>query len=137
MLIHHTRKEESEDVFDTVLGSTGITAAADTIIVLEKNKNGVNLHVRGRDVEEDELELEVDSTTLSWMLVGDAGEYSLTPERNGIVTLIRDKGCPMKLKDIAVGLGKETSNVGHMLKGLIEDDFLYKTRYGEYAIKTS
>ena len=43
LLIHHNRKAESEDIFDLVLGTTGITGAADTVIVLEKNKQGSNV----------------------------------------------------------------------------------------------
>jgi RecA-family ATPase len=139
LLIHHTRKEVSEDVFDTVLGSTGITAAADTLIVLEKNKNVVNLHVRGRDVEEDKLELTFDSKTLSWMLVGDAGEYSLTGERKEIVDLLRDKGCSMKLKDIADAIGKKSDNVRHLLEKLMDvmDGGIFQPKHGEYDIKAS
>jgi len=139
LLIHHTRKEESEDIFDKVLGSTGITAAADTLIVLEKNKNVVNLHVRGRDVEEAELALEFDSKTLSWMLVGDAREYSLTGERKVIVDLLRDKGCSMKLKDIADAIGKKSDNVRHLLEKSMEvmDGVIFQPKRGEYAIKTS
>jgi len=133
LLIHHTRKEESEDIFDKVLGSTGITAAADTLIVLEKNKNVVNLHVRGRDVEEAELALEFDSKTLSWILDDDALKYPLTPEKKAIYKLLEENGYPMQLKDIAYALGKKVSNIGHMLK----DDVFEKTNYGEYAIKTS
>ena len=139
LLIHHTRKEVSEDVFDTVLGSTGITAAADTLIVLEKNKNVVNLHVRGRDVEEDKLELKFDSQTLSWMLVGNAGKYSLTAERKEIVDLLRDKGCSMKLKDIADAIGKKSDNVRHLLEKLMDvmDGVIFQPKHGEYAIKAS
>ena len=134
LLIHHTRKEPSDDVFDTVLGSTGITAAADTIIMLTNNNKGT-LYVRGRDVEEDQFEIELDSTTLSWVLVDNAGKYSLSPERKEIMDLVTDKECPMKLQDIASALGKKKSNIGHMLKSLVEDEFLIQPSYGEYAIK--
>ena len=135
LLVHHTRKEPSDDVFDTVLGSTGIAAAVDTIIMLTNINYKGTLHVRGRDVEETALALELDSNTLSWVLVGDAGEYSLSTERREIVTLLREKGLPMKLKDIADALGKMKSNIGHMISGLVEEGFLVKARYGEYAIK--
>jgi len=136
LLIHHTRKEVSEDVFDTVLGTTGITGAADTIIILDKNKGTVNLHVRGRDVEEAKFSLKFDNITLSWILY-DEMRHCLTPERKEIVDLLKPKEGSMKLKDIATALNKEKSNVNHMLNSLIIDGVLEKTKYGEYAIKAS
>ena len=130
LLIHHTRKEESEDVFDTVLGTTGITGAADTIIILVKKKSTGNLHVSGRDVEDATFAMKFDRKTLSWILDDDALKYTLTPEKKAIYKLLEENGHPMRLKDIACALGKKVSNIGHMLK----DDVFYKTNYGKYTI---
>ena len=93
------------------------------------------MHVRGRDVEEAELTLEFDSTSLCWTLLGDAREYSLTDERKEIVTLLRGDGGSMKLKDIAGAVGKKPDNIGHLLGKLVKDEFLIQPKYGEYAIK--
>lgn len=49
LVIHHQRKMEADDVLDTVSGTTGLTGAADTILVLSKEK----LQGRGRDLERD------------------------------------------------------------------------------------
>lgn len=130
LLIHHTRKEVSEDVFDTVLGTTGITGAADTVIILVKKKSTGNLHVSGRDVEDATFAMKFDRKTLSWILDDDALKYTLTPEKKAIYKLLEENGHPMRLKDIACALGKEVSNIGHMLK----DDVFYKTNYGKYTI---
>ena len=137
LLIHHTRKAESEDVYDTVLGTTGITGAADTVIVLTKNNNMITLNVRGRDVEEAELALEFDNINMNFTLIGDAREYSLTNDRKEIVTMLRGTKGSLKLKEIANALGKESSNVRHRLQKLIEDGFIFQPNYGEYAIKDS
>ncbi len=134
LLIHHTRKAESEDIYDTVLGTTGITGAADTVIVLEKAKHGIDWHVRGRDVEEAELALEFDSSNMCFNLIGDAREYSLSSERRDIITLLRNNGKHMKLKDIAHAVGKESSNVRHLLKKLVDDGFVRQCKQGEYVI---
>jgi RecA-family ATPase len=134
LLIHHTRKAESEDIYDTVLGTTGITGAADTVIVLEKETHGITWHVRGRDVEEAKLTIEFDSINMGFILVGDAREYSLTNERKEIVTLLRGNGVAMKLKDIANAISKKSSNVRHLLKKLVEDGFVRQPKQGEYII---
>jgi RecA-family ATPase len=134
LLIHHTRKAESEDVYDTVLGTTGITGAADTVIVLTKANNMITLNVRGRDVEEAELALEFDTITMGFTLIGDAREYSLTDERKEIVTLLRGNGGAMKLKDIADAIGKKADNTRHLLKKLVDDGFVRQPKAGVYAI---
>ena len=54
VVVHHDRKSEAEDVFDTVSGSLGLTGAADTILIMKRQAGTVTLHVRGRDIEETE-----------------------------------------------------------------------------------
>ncbi len=51
----------------------------------------------------------------------------------------RDKGCSMKLKDIADAIGKKSDNVRHLLEKSMEvmDGVIFQPKRGEYAIKTS
>jgi hypothetical protein len=78
LLVHHTRKTKDEsDVFNTVSGTTGITGAADTTIVLAKDKRKgkqVLLSITGRDVEQDELMLELDEN-FRWHITGSGEDY--------------------------------------------------------------
>ena len=50
--VHHVRKAEADDPFDTVSGSTGLTGAADTTLILTKRTEdgGCVLYGRGRDL---------------------------------------------------------------------------------------
>ena len=48
LIVHHDRKSEADDVFDTVSGSLGLTGAADTILIMKRQAGTVTLHVRGR-----------------------------------------------------------------------------------------
>jgi hypothetical protein len=52
ILVHHTRKMDADDIFDTVSGSHGLTGAADTILVLQRQGSGVTLHAVGRDIDQ-------------------------------------------------------------------------------------
>src|SRR5262249_11233129 len=54
IVVHHDRKSEADDVFDTVSGSLGLTGAADTILIMKRQAGAVTLHIRGRDIEESE-----------------------------------------------------------------------------------
>ena len=57
----HTRKAEANDFVETVQGTFGTAAAADTIIVVKRRRDQADatLHITGRDVEEQELALNV------------------------------------------------------------------------------
>src|SRR5215208_5437111 len=52
VLVHHQRKMEAEDPIDTVSGTTGLTGAVDTVLVLYRTGQGTILYGRGRDIEE-------------------------------------------------------------------------------------
>jgi hypothetical protein len=47
IVVHHDRKSEADDVFDTVSGTLGLTGAADTIAILKREAGAVTFHVRG------------------------------------------------------------------------------------------
>ena len=70
LLVHHLRKmQDSSDPFNEVSGSTGITGAADTNLILKRKRstNEAVLLANGRDVEYQELTLEFHN--LVWELV--------------------------------------------------------------------
>src|SRR5262249_39265723 len=54
IVVTHVRKATADDVFDTISGTLGLTAAADTILLLGPKNGGMSLCVRGRDVQESE-----------------------------------------------------------------------------------
>ena len=67
--IHHTRKMKAKDTFDSVLGSTGLTAAADGIYVLERNADGKpfgRLSFISRDLPDGDLPVRFDHDTCRW-----------------------------------------------------------------------
>ena len=70
--IHHTRKMKAKDTFDSVLGSTGLTAAADGIYVLERKAAGKpfgQLSFISRDVPDGEIPVRFDHDTCRWFPV--------------------------------------------------------------------
>jgi len=65
IVVHHTNKlRDSPDIFDRVSGSTGLTAASDTVMVLERYNRADTegkLQIAGREVVPQEMALEYDS----------------------------------------------------------------------------
>ena len=72
--IHHTRKMKAKDTSDSVLGSTGLTAAADGIYVLERKAEGKpfgKLSFISRDIPDGDISVRFDHDTCRW--------YPITP----------------------------------------------------------
>ena len=70
VVIHHVRKADADDPFDTVSGSTGLTGAADTTLVLSNTSEGKVLYGRGRDLAELEIAVSFDIQTCLWSDLG-------------------------------------------------------------------
>lgn len=69
--IHHTRKGQDTDFLEQVSGSNGLTGGADTIAILarERGEDCAQLHVTGRDVDEQSYLMQRDPAG-GWILDG-------------------------------------------------------------------
>lgn len=64
ILVHHLRKQEDNDVFNMISGTTGIMGSADTTFILKKKSRDDSvgiLSITGRDVEYQTFILKFDS----------------------------------------------------------------------------
>ena len=69
LLVHHTRKQTSDDKFDMISGTSGLLGAADGAFLLYKEKrtgNAATLEVSGRDQQDQKLYLLRNPETLLW-----------------------------------------------------------------------
>ena len=69
LLVHHTRKQKAEDIFDMISGTNGLMGAADGAFVLSKEKrtsNNATLDVAGRDQQDMKIHLVRDAEKLIW-----------------------------------------------------------------------
>ena len=71
LLVHHTRKQRSDDNFDMISGTNGLLGAADGAFLLRKEKrvgNSAVLEISGRDQQDQKLYLVRNPETLCWDL---------------------------------------------------------------------
>lgn len=83
LLVHHTRKQKSEDNFDMISGTNGLLGAADGAFILYKDKrtsNTATLEISGRDQQEQKLILVKNSETLYWELQSKETELWKEPQ---------------------------------------------------------
>lgn len=83
LLVHHTRKQDADDSFDTISGTNGLLGAADGAFVLEKKKRTDNkavLSVSGRDQQDQKLHLEFNREKCIWELTEEETDFFKEPK---------------------------------------------------------
>lgn len=125
MLVHHTRKQQSDDKFDMISGTNGLLGAADGAFLLHKEKRtsaSAILEISGRDQQDQRLYLTRNPATLSWDLEKKENDLwqeppeplleaiaklvtSEQPEWNGTATeLVAELGLDMKPNTLTLKL---------------------------------
>lgn len=84
ILVHHTRKQRSDDNFDRISGTNGLLGAADRAFLMYKTKRSdseATIEVSGRDQPDKKIMLSRNKETLCWELSGEKSpEYTEPPE---------------------------------------------------------
>jgi hypothetical protein len=117
VIIHHTNKIKiSDDPTDRASGSTGMLAAVDGMIVMERTRGQADsvLHVFHRDLEDAQYAIKADAD-LGWRWLGDAAEYARTELQDEIVSVILDAGRSLKPGDVAIALDKDRKVIGQRM----------------------
>lgn len=74
LLIHHSKKSKSRDVFNEIQGSIGINGTVDTMIVLTKSKDNpfdVVFSATGRDIENIEKVIRFNKKKCQWEVIAE------------------------------------------------------------------
>ena len=134
VLVHHLRKADSDDAYDTVSGTLGLTGAPDSILVLKRDASGsMVLHGRGRDLVEIEKAMTFDADACLWRIAGDAATLRRSHERNVVLDAIREAGEPIGPNDIAAATGMRSGNIRRLLGKLVKDGLIEKAARGRYV----
>src|SRR5262249_13115828 len=91
LILHHTRKMESDDPIDSVSGTLGLAGCVDTVAVLARTGKGRRLDIRGRDVGEQEKAIVFNKESCRWTILGEAEEVHRTETRQKILSLLDDE----------------------------------------------
>jgi hypothetical protein len=122
--LHHTKKGGAEDPLEALSGSNGLSACADTTIVLDHDQNGRTLYVRGRDVEEKEAA--VIFCNGSWSVQGNAADVRRSTERSVILGALADNGEPMTPADLTAATGQPAGNIRQLLFKMAKSGEIYR-----------
>lgn len=134
VVVHHTRKSGAEtDPFEKVSGTLGLSGAADTTLILDRDGNGCTLYGRGRDIEEIESAIVFDKPACRWRIAGAAAEVRRTDERGAILTVLTDADEPMNPREIAIEADMKRNNVDKLLGKMVKAGEVLKAGRGRYV----
>jgi predicted transcriptional regulator len=135
VLVHHLRKAEADDRFDTISGTLGLTGAPDSIMILARDSRGTTLHAKGRDLIEIEKAVKFDPGTCTWLILGEAGAIRKSAEREAIVKAMEEAGSEaLTPNQIATQCGMKPVNVRKIVAKLLAEGVVVKTTYGKYTL---
>lgn len=93
------------------------------------------LFITGRNIEEATYDLYFDRESFTWNVLKPAQDsLNLTVERSERIDLLTSEQRMMRTGEIAQVLGKEQSNVRHLLKALKEEGLVMSPKYGFYQL---
>ena len=134
IIVHHTRKGSWDgDPFEKVSGTLGLTGAADTTLVLDRDSTGATIYGRGRDIEEIEKAVQFNPQTCRWTVLGEATEVRRTDERAAILAELIGADEPLRPNDIAAATGLKNGNVRRLLGKMVKAGEVMKATYGRYV----
>jgi len=130
LALHHTRKGGADDPLEALTGSNGLSAVADTTLVLDRDSNGTTLYVRGRDVEEKETAIRFDAGV--WSMLGEAAEVHRSSERISLSVTLLEATEPLSPSVIASVTGMKSGNTRKLLMSMAKAGEALKVGYGRY-----
>ncbi len=134
VLVLHTRKDPpsgttgASNVFDNILGSTGITGAADLNIVLQRShrEDKATLYISGRKVREEvSAALSVDRSTWEWKWLGDQSDVDRKAQYQQILDVLK-LGEVYLLPDLVTVTGLSRATVYRQVGKMVEEGLLEK-----------
>lgn len=134
VIVHHTRKGAVEsDPFEKVSGTLGLSGAADTTIILDRDSNGATIYGRGRDVEEIESAVIFDKVSCRWHVQGAVAEVRRTDERSAILDALAEASQPLSPREVTDLTGLSYDNVRQLLTRMSAAGEVQKVKRGLYS----
>jgi hypothetical protein len=135
-MLTHLRKQEADDVFDSLLGSVAYQGAQDVLWVLERKPKDdfAFLHVRDKDAEDKTLALRFMDG--HWEYIGEGEEYEVTRDQRKIIQFLAEQQTECSIEEIRKGCDFPDSKYGHLRKMLTimtKEDLVHRARHGKYS----
>lgn len=140
LIVHHTRKAKSDDVFEEISGTGGLRGATSANMVLEETQGEADamLNIEGKDFEHRQHVAMKRKDDGSWTYVGEGEVYQLRANKKAVLEAIVALGDDATPKDIWIA-SKITSfaTVRTLLSRMAGIGEVGKTTKGVYFVVAS
>ena len=130
VLLHHENK------MGQIGGTVAMSGTPDTILTLKRekgDKHGI-LGVEGREVEGDDLALEFDGQTGTWIKLGSEADFRETEQRRQVLKALADFPQGVAPGPLAEHLGIKAVTMRSKLKRLLDSGKIVKYANGLYGL---
>jgi hypothetical protein len=134
VVVHHLRKMDADDAFDTVSGTLGLTGAPDSILILKRDGSGnIVLHGRGRDLSDIEVAMMFNKEACTWTIMGDAAQFRNDTRRGAVLAAMAELG-EASAGEIAAVARMKVNSVTQTLVRLVRDGAVRRVERGKYTL---
>jgi hypothetical protein len=138
VVVHHTRKATADDWLDSVSGTAGLTGAADSVLVLKRDRGQADafLFGTGRDLPDYEKPLKFDEQSCRWSLLDmSAAEAHATNDQAAIIALLRSmQGAGLMRSQIAKALDRSNQAISNMLSRMEDAGIVERSSSGFWRL---
>ena len=134
--LHHNRKQSANNPIDEMMGSSSLSAVADTLVNLRKiNATDLEVHITGRDIEQRTISIRVNNNDNTWKEITRSKNLSLTPDQEKVYShFAKSKNLHFQTKVIERITELPKSRVSIILKTLKRKGLIENTKYGVYKL---
>lgn len=134
IVVHHSRKADSDDPFDLVSGTTGLSGSYDSLATITESEGTRSIHMTGRDIEGAEIPL----------LMNDRGMYTLAmpdPDEQAATKMSKSRRLVYEAVPVGEGVGRKEiieatqlsdNVVDQHLRHLKRDELIKRVDQGKY-----
>ncbi len=134
IVIHHSRKAESDDPFDLASGTTGLSGSYDSLAAIADTDGARTLHITGRDIEGAEIPLLMNDRGMYTLEEPDSEKlltHTMSDTRRSVYAAV-SASMPYTRQQIVNGCGLEPGTVDQQLKRLTRDGLINKAGRNQY-----
>ena len=134
VVVHHSRKADSDDPFDLVSGTTGLSGSYDSLAAIADTEGDRVLHITGRDIESVEIPLLMNERGMYTLASADSEDLArrrMSSTRRRVFDAINSEK-PMTRKEIIAGCKLDEASVDKQLRKLRDAGLVEHTDHGKY-----
>lgn len=132
IVVHHSRKAESDDPFDLVSGTTGLSGSYDSLAAIADTEGTRVLHITGRDLESVEIPLLMDDKGMYTLEEASASSSEfMSSTRRTVFNAIPNTELVTR-KEIISGCKLPSTTVDQQLRKLVKAGLVKHADHGTY-----